>query len=221
MEEPLSMNELHSELTGLNKGEKEQKKKQLILGVIIGILLFAIIIIIIIITSKSNKKDDIDDDDIPTMPVIGEINCLYEIQTINRDTQLLSDEFNKNSNFDIYINNKRNKYSKKYKFDKTGNHIIQIKLYEGINMDYMFKGIDELIAVEMKSDKNCQISSMISTFENCGNLYKFNIEGFNAVNIKSMKKIFYKTSLTEYNFSSFNSTNLEDISCLICFILVL
>ena len=40
-------------------------------------------------------------------------------------------------------------------------------------MDYMFKDVKELTSVEMKSDKNCQIESMISTFENCEHLESF------------------------------------------------
>ena len=39
MDEPLKGEELNSELTGLNKGEKQQKKKLLIIGAILSTLL--------------------------------------------------------------------------------------------------------------------------------------------------------------------------------------
>jgi hypothetical protein len=47
-------------------------------------------------------------------------------------------------------------------------------------MDYMFKDVQDLISVEMKSDKNCKISSMIRAFENCTNLQSVKISGFNG-----------------------------------------
>ena len=223
MDEPITQEEISSELTGLNKGQKEQKRKELIMGIIFGSIFLVVIIIIIIVSATSSNSDDEEkkttpddggDEDIPTptSPSIGEINCVYEILTTSQNTLLLSNEYSKTSDFDIYIDNKRIRYSKEYKFDTTGNHKIQIKLYNNINMDYMFKDVNELLSVEMVSDQNCQILSMISTFENCFNLNDFNITGFGADNLKSMKKLFYKSSLTTFSFKSFNTINLEDIS---------
>jgi hypothetical protein len=54
----------------------------------------------------------------------------------------------------------------------------------------MFKDVPDLLSVEMKSEQNCEITSMISTFENCENLNSFKITGFNGEKIKSMKKLF-------------------------------
>ena len=52
----------------------------------------------------------------------------------------------------------------------------------------MFKDVQELISVEMKSDKNCEILSMISTFENCNYLI-FNHNSPNASVILFIKVI--------------------------------
>ena len=79
-------------------------------------------------------------------------------------------------------------------------------------MDYMFKGIQDLISVEMKSENKCQILSMISIFKDCINLNTFNITGFVTDNLKLIKKLFYKSSLNDYHFSQFNTINLKDIS---------
>ena len=50
-------------------------------------------------------------------------------------------------------------------------------------MDYMFKGVNELYSVNMESQKNCKILSMISTFEGCMTLNNFTIEGFDVSNL--------------------------------------
>ena len=80
-------------------------------------------------------------------------------------------------------------------------------------MDNMFINIKELNKIEMTARKDCKILSMISTFENCINLDEFKISGFDMFDLKSMKKLFYKTNINQnISFSSFNSTSLEDIS---------
>ena len=202
--------ELNSELTGLNKGDKEKKKRIMIIGLILSAIFIIILLTIIIVIMTGSKNSD--DDDSSNMEVIGEINCIYNIQTENENTIILGNEFQKSSNFDIYIDGTKIKYTKEYQFNSMGDHNVQIKLYNNINMDYMFKDVQGLISVEMESDKNCEIISMISTFENCYDFNKFEINGFDVNKLKSMKKLFYKSSLITYSFNSFNTQSLEDIS---------
>ena len=76
----------------------------------------------------------------------------------------------------------------------------------------MFKDINSLISIEIFSNKNLSILSMISTFENCQNLKTFKINGANTNKVKSMKKLFYKTGLTEFPLNELNIENLEDMS---------
>ena len=85
--------------------------------------------------------------------VVGEINCSYEIKNISKNIILIGNEFVKNSLFDLYIDGKKVNYVKEYKFTSLGKHKMQIKLYERINMDYMFKNVKDLISVEMNSKK--------------------------------------------------------------------
>ena len=97
--EPITTDELNSELTGLNKGQKEQKKKQLILGIAAGSFLALIIIIIIIIASSSSSKKRTKK---------GEINLIYDVKSTFRPTQILGDDFKKeSSDFDIIIDEKQ------------------------------------------------------------------------------------------------------------------
>ena len=158
----------------------------------VGLLFFIIIIILIIIISSHLQKEKNETNEPTDIELLGEIICTYDVQSISQNTILLGNEFKKESDFDIYVDNNKIKYSKDYLFNSTGNHEIQIKLYKEINMDYMFKDVQDLISIEMKSEKNCKIISMISTFENCKNLKNFNINGFNGNMLKSLHKMFKK-----------------------------
>ena len=211
MDEVLQTNELYSELRRLNKSEREKNKLKLIIGLSLGICLILLTIIIIILVTTINKNNP-DNNGRSKKTVIGVINCIYYIETSKDNTLLLGNDFDKNFDFDIYIGQSLIKNKKLYKFYTLGIHEVQIRLYENINMDYMFKNVEGIISVEMKSEKNCQILSMISTFENCEKFKSFKVEGFDASKIKSMSKLFYKTSLSDYHFNSFNALNLQDIS---------
>ena len=205
MEERLNELELNDNIY-LNKEQKTQKKNNNILLSVLGILF---IFIVFIVLNLYNKKISHNLIRIPKniqifkdISIIGEINCVYDIQEDIENTRILGNEFLNESKLDIYIDNKKIKYNKEYKFNSTGIHYITFKLYNNLNMDYMFKDIQNLISVEMISKNNGQILSMISAFENCVQLINFTITGFNVENVKSMKKLFYNTSLSKYYFSS-------------------
>ena len=207
-DEPLTQpeKELSSELTGLNKGQKELKKKQLIIGIVAGVSLAILIIIIIVVSATgSNNKSS------PNLK--GEINLTYDVSNTLEPIPILGIDFRKEpSEFDIYVNNTKIKYVKEYKFDSIGINTVQIKLYSDLNMDYMFRGVEDLIDVEMHSNGKCKITSMISTFEDCKNLKNFIIFNFNTEKLTSTHKLFYNSKLEQYNFSNFDTYNLLDIS---------
>ena len=106
-EEPLQKQELSSELTGLNKGEKQRKKKLMILGISSGaaiLVIIAIILIIVLVDVDDNKKNDDGDDDRKEEDYsLGKINCIYDVQN-TRLIQILGQEFQGDSSqLDIYI----------------------------------------------------------------------------------------------------------------------
>ena len=158
--EPLSSNELNSELTGLNKGEKNNKTKTKIITAIIlsSILLIILVLIIVFHSLETITSYDGISDDKPALPVIGEINCVYEVRTSTKTTLLLGNDFKKVSDldFEIFVEGKKIKYTKEYQFDSIGNHNVQFKIYKNLNMDNMFKGVRDLMSVEMKSEKDYQ-----------------------------------------------------------------
>ena len=142
-----SKSEKHSYREG-----KITKKKPILWTLILIFLISLISIFYKIVFTIQNKKIKYILSFAETS-VVGEINCSYEIKNISQNTILIGNEFVKNSLFDLYIDGKKVNYVKEYKFTSLGKHKIQIKLYERINMDYMFKNVKDLISVEMNSKK--------------------------------------------------------------------
>ena len=207
MEKLVTKVELDIEYNDYNKNKKVNKKY-----LIIWTLIFMFFILLIstkLVFQKTEEGRKIKNNIIfAEVSIIGSITCIYNIQNIAKATKLLGNEFEVKSLFDLYIDGKKVQYSKEIKFNSLGKHKIEIKLYEKLNMDNMFKNIKDLISIEMKSEKDCPITSMISTFENCNQLTEFKIDGFNVEQVKSTNKMFYNTSLSVFNFSSFKTKNL-------------
>ena len=132
-----------------------------------ALALILLIVIIIIATSSSGNSDN------SRKEVLGEINCIYDIETTSKSSLILAENFKKENNFDIEIDGEIIKYSKEFQFNTPGEHKINFLLYEDINIDYMFENIFTLISVKFSSEKNCKIISMKSTFNNAAYLRKF------------------------------------------------
>ena len=210
MEELLSKVELNFENHSYTEEKKRKKSPTIWALILIALISLISILFKVIFTNQYKKIKDILT--FAESSVIGEINCSYDIKSITQNTKLIGNEFTKDSLFDLYIDGKKVQYSKEYKFTSLGKHKVQIKLYQSLNMNYMFKDVKDLISVEMNSENNCIIDSMISTFENCNKLVDFNISGFNIERVRSMSKMFYNTSLSTFSPSSFNSKSLQDMS---------
>ena len=91
-----------SNLTGLDKSTIHWMKIILISVISISIILLIIFIIIIILTSSNSGNN---------LEVIGEINCEYDIKTSSESINILGEDYTKQSKFDIYIDNIKNKFS--------------------------------------------------------------------------------------------------------------
>ena len=125
---------------------------------------------------------DIDDESIPydDNSYIGEILCTYDIYSYKVETPILSEDFIKTTNFDIYVNDRKIAFTKKYKFPKFGRINVRFALTQNINMENMFKNIKSLISVKMNSNKNVKILLMNNAFENCENLNEIYMKGFDT-----------------------------------------
>ena len=141
-EENLLINDTNSTELGINKKRFPWKYVIIISG--ISILIIIIIILVIFLLNKSSPNNT-DYDKPEDRLEIGNIYCKYDIDSENTETKIFGDEFNKTSEFEIYINGNKIKYSKIYKFNSFGLNDIEIKLYDNLDMNYMFKGISSLI----------------------------------------------------------------------------
>lgn len=168
-----SLNEINSTKSLDNQTNKEINKKKLIM-IIGGIVLVLITIITIIVILNSREKTN---DSPSNYEIKAEIDCIYEINKLD-DIKILGDEFIKKTNFDIYIDGTKIKYTKQYTFDSIGIHSVKYLIYDDLYMDYMFKDIGSIININMTSTSNSKIISLISAFENCYNLKEIIIRGF-------------------------------------------
>jgi hypothetical protein len=198
---------------------KEPKLTKKTIFILVGIISFIVvvsIIIIIVATSKDSPKPEDskeEDEKEPTeLSKIAQISCTYDISTIKNAINIINDEYVKSSKFYIFINGKNIPFSKKYKFENYGENLVIFDIYENINMDLMFKDIPELVSVKMSTDNNIGITSMKSTFENCRNLKKVDIIGYNTEKLISMQKTFYNSGLTTFNYNNFDKNNIQDTS---------
>ena len=192
-------------------------KRLLMFFIILG--LWVVIVVVIIITvyiperEQDEKEDNKEEDNKKEENIekYGVINSIFDIDDISKEYSLLGEEFNQ-TNIGIFINNEKIN-STNYKFTKKGENSVIYKLYEKeLSMDNMFKDISNLIKVEMNSDKDISITSMISSFENCKDLRQFSIQGFLTNSLKSMKKLFYNSHINYINITNFDTKNVEDMS---------
>ena len=102
------------------KKETPWKKIALIVGLLLLILIILIVIIIIII--KSGNKEDNNDEDTPydDKSYKDEILCTYDVYYNDKPTEILSKYYTNQTNFDIYVDDKKINYAKEIIFPKYG-----------------------------------------------------------------------------------------------------
>ena len=208
--------EEESDLQSKEKNTPIFKNKKFII-IICTLLILTIIGILLFYILKKNyeeKNGDEEEENFPLGEYIGIINCTYIIDKEGQNTLLIGNEFQKNFDMDIIIDGIRTKFIKVHNFNSIGEHNVQFRVYNNFSMDYMFKDVYNLISVKMYSDKNCEIYSMVSSFENCENLKNIENNGFDTSLVISMKKMFYNTGISEFDFNKINisTNNVEDIS---------
>jgi surface protein len=175
---------------------------------IISVILINIILgIILFISLSTSSKKEINNHK-------NEIICIYNVNNIYNEIPILGNEYQNEGQtiINIYINDSKIKYCKKYKFSKEGIYKIRYTLNEKVYLDNIFKNIESLLSLEMYSTTNDKIISIKSAFEGCLNLENVTIYGFNTEEIKSTSKLFYNSSISNLNISNFKTNNIEDMS---------
>ena len=119
------------------KNNKNKKINQLVIFTIItaisALFIFVIILLLKLPNSQKNRNRILSQ----TKKAIGEISCIYNVNEIDKEISLFGDTFIKQSEFDIFIDGEMINFTKKFKFNEEGNHIIRIDLYENLDMNYM------------------------------------------------------------------------------------
>lgn len=108
---PISGDELGSQLIGLKSKENPLFKKNVLYGVIVAAAVVVLVVIIIIVAASSNSSNSKGKS---KGTKIAEIDCEYNIQKTDQNTIILGTNFKKSTDFDIYINGTLIKYSKEF-----------------------------------------------------------------------------------------------------------
>ena len=115
----------------------------------------------------------------------------------------------------IYLNNEKIDFHFKYKFNKEGEYIFNIKFNNSIlkNISCLFSNCTTLIEIDFSNFNTINIKDMNSMFSNCSSLKNLDLKNFKTDNLEDMYSMFSDcSSLLEINLTSFNTKNVNDMS---------
>ena len=120
------------------------------------------------------------------------------------------------SNTDIYINDKKEKFSKYFIPKIGGSYQIKIIFSKKLtNIKYMFCGCKNITKIDLSLFDSQNATDMTAMFRNCDNLTSINFNSFNTYNITNMSDLFRNCfSLQSLDLSSFNTENVTNMYCL-------
>ena len=162
----------------------------------------------------------------------SEIKIILKItsQDINKDIYFLDnseyDDENNNIHFhnslkeldetkvDLYIDNKKYKYTKFNNFHEAKEYEIIIKFNSYLkNCSNMFYNCKNIKKIDLSKFNTKNVTNMNSMFYNCENLIDINLSNFNTENVITMKDMFHGcNNLTNIDLHSFDTKNVINIS---------
>ena len=175
--------------------------------------------------NKDNKKEEI---------MKNEITCIYNKQKdeinllhdYSEDIKDWSEEIKKSyiegknnineNNIDIYINDKKIKFSYKYKSNEKGN--IQVKFIFNkllTSTNHMFSGCSSLQSINLSSFNTTNVKNMSFMFFKCSSLQSIDLSSFNTTNVKNMTLMFYECSSLKKENVKISSYGKKNIGCFI------
>ena len=122
-------------------------------------------------------------------------------------------EFNE-SNVKLYINKKKYRYTKYFRFAEKGEYNIKIKFYMPIkDCSKMFYNCKAIKSLDLSSMNTKNVINMSNMFFNCENLTNINLSKFNTQNVTNMSGMFNRCSnLDNIDLSFFNTKNTNNMS---------
>ena len=125
-----------------------------------------------------------------------EIDLIIEIkeEDLNENINLINFDLFNDNNTELYINNKKEKFTKEYKFNNIGNHYIKLIFNNNIiksSLEKMFYGCRNIKYINFKIFNTSNVENMSGMFSCCHNLKEINLFSFNISNVKDMDDMFY------------------------------
>ena len=151
----------------------------------------------------------------------NEINLLYDFKEnvnnyINEEAKRVHNEAKKainEENIDIYINNTKIKFNRKYKSYEDGLIYVKFKIKKLLeSTGFMFKKCTTLKSIDLSSFNASNITNMYDMFYECSSLESINLSSLNTNNVNSFYCMFNKcSSLKSIDLSSFNTNKVTDM----------
>ena len=121
------------------------------------------------------------------------------------------------TNVELYINNKKQKYQKYFIPEKEGNYNFLLRFdFVPKNCSFMFYNCKKMIDIDISSFNTFNVTDMRSMFSYCTNLENIDLSLFNIENVSNMSCMFsYCTKLKKLDLSSFNTKNVIDMDAMV------
>ena len=122
-------------------------------------------------------------------------------------------EFNE-SNVKLYINDKKYRYQKFFRFAEKGEYNIKLKFYISMkDCNNMFYNCTSIKSIDLSKFNAKDVTNMSNMFFNCSNLTNINFSNINTQNVTNMSNMFCQCyNLENIDLSSFNTNNVIDMS---------
>ena len=117
------------------------------------------------------------------------------------------------SNVKLYINNKKYRYQKCFRFTEKGEYKIKLKFYFPLkDCSNMFYNCKAIKSIDLSSFNTKNITNMSNMFYNCENLIFINFSNFNTENVINMKNMFKQCySLTTITLNMFVTNKVNNM----------
>ena len=140
-------------------------------------------------------------------------NTNYEDENRNKNNHDSLQEFNE-SNVKLYINHKKYRYQKFFRFATKGEYKIKIKFYMLLkDCSNMFYNCNTIKSIDLSKFDSKNVTNMSNMFFNCENLSEINFTNINTEKVTNMSNLFCKCyNMKNIDLSSFNTSNVTDMS---------
>ena len=120
------------------------------------------------------------------------------------------------TNVELYINNKKQKFQKYFIPEKEGNYHFLLRFdFVPKNCSFMFYNCSKMIKIDLSSFDTINVTDMRSMFGYCTELENIDLSLFNTENVNNMSCMFcHCTKLKKLDLSSFNTKNVKDMDAM-------